>query len=118
MSEGYLSRRHEVDYVSGVERQVRESSSGITRHLHTGIEWLYEARDVMSVHPDEPNSAKMTAERCFAFERGEWKGRTDTTITVRAERDNWKLEGRVKATDNEGVVVDRTWSESIPRDLV
>jgi len=72
----------------------------------------------MSIYPDNPNSAVLSSKRCFSFERGNWKARTDATITIAAERDLWTLTGNLQASDADGVIFEKTWNEKIERDLI
>ena len=116
LSEGIFERRRSIDYITGVETYERYDDTGLERHLHTGLEVRYTSKETFSIHPDDPNSAIGTCVWTKHYARGHWRADLETSVTVRALADTWQIEATLKACDAEGIVAEKTWSETIPRD--
>lgn len=118
LSEGTFARTRTIDQVTGVETYERFSDTGSERHAHTGLTVRYQARETFRIHPDDPNSATGTCHWQKSYARGDWRAEVDVTVRVAALGGHWQIDATLKATDADGVVAERTWSETVPRDLV
>ena len=118
LSKGEFNRKRSIDYVTGSETYETWNDTGLVRHVHTGLEIRETAFEEYSIHPDDPNSAKGTCNWTKHYARGDWHADLETSITVRALKKKWKIDASLKASDADGIVMGKTWSESIPRDLV
>ena len=118
LSQGTFERRRSIDYTSGTETYERNDDTSLERHLHTGLEIQYTSRETFSIHPDDPNSAVGTCAWTKHYARGSWRADLEVAITVRALADAWQIDATLKASDADGIVAEKTWSENIPRDLV
>lgn len=117
-TQSHYNRSRHIDLLTGIETIEIYSDTGRETHLHTGVTVQYTNRETFGIHPDDPNSAIGTQEWRKSYTRGDWTAQVDTRISVEALSDFWRIEARLTATDTEGVVVERHWSEAIPRDLV
>ena len=55
------------------------------------------------------------------MERGDWRPRTVSTIVLSGggERgEGWRLVANLRAYEGEVLVLERTWDETVPRDLL
>ena len=117
LAEGSYKRTRSIDYITGVETCEIYSDSGLQRHLHTGLEVRDTSHDEYSIHPDDHLSATGTCTWKKSYARGDWRADLEARVSVKALRAAWKISATLKATDADGVVADKTWSEMIPRDF-
>ena len=96
----------------------RFADTGLERHLHTGLETRYTTRETFHVHPDDPNSAVGTCAWTKQYARGYWRAVVNVSVTVCALPDTWQIDASLSASDADGIVTEKTWTEKIPRDLV
>ncbi len=118
LSEGLFERRRSIDYVSGTETYEILSDTGLERHLHTGLEVQFSSNERYTIHPDDPNSAVGTCAWTMRYSRQQWYADVSVSVTVSALRAAWQIDATLSACDAQGVVADKTWSETIKRDLV
>jgi putative CocE/NonD family hydrolase len=111
-------RTRSVDYATGLETYERVSDTGLVTHLHTGITLRAASRETFTIHPDDPNSATGTCRWDKSFARDDWRAELTAEVLVEARADVWKVTATLLATDADGTVAERSWSEDIPRDLV
>jgi len=112
------TRTRSIDCITGVETTTRHDHRGAYRHAHTGLTVAVDCHEVYRIHPDDPNSAKGTCTWHWRAERDDWFADLQTQVSVTAERTNWRIEATLTATDADGIVDRRTWSERIARDMV
>ena len=118
LREGSGHRRLVLDYPTGIETYTRHDDTGEVTHLHTGITVHYENEDRFEIHPDDPNSARMTCRWTKRYERGDWMAELEATVSMRALADTWRITATLEARDADGTVVVRDWQEDVPRDNV
>jgi len=118
LASGSYERKRSINYISEHETYEIYNDSGLARHLHTGIEYRETGRETYMIHPDDPNSAVGTCTWTKHYAREEWSADLEAVITVRALQNVWKIEASLKARDADGIVVQKSWSESVDRDLV
>ena len=118
LASGGYERQRSIDNISGRETYEIYNDSGLTRHLHTGIEYRETGRETYMIHPDDPNSAVGTCTWTKHYARDEWSADLEAVITVRALQNVWRIEASLKASDADGIVVEKSWSENVDRDLV
>ena len=118
LSKGSYSRQRSVDHITGIERFERRSDTGEERHLHTDMTVRYTQDEVFTIHPDDPNSAVGQQNWLKSYRRGNWHAEVETEVRVRAGADCWEITATLIARDSDGVVIERSWNEDIPRDLV
>ncbi len=118
LSEGTFTRRRSIDYVSGTETYEIRSDTGLERHLHTNLEVQFTSCEQYSIHPDDPNLAVGTCAWTKHYARDQWSADVSVSVTVRALRSDWQIVATLNASDADGAVVEKSWSEMIPRDFV
>ena len=118
LSEGSFSRTRMTDYLTGMERIERFADTGEEKHLHTGMCVRYIQREQFDIHPDDPNSASGQQNWVKAYRRGDWMAKVETEVRVEAHGDCWHITAHLTARDADGVVMERSWDEKIPRDMV
>ncbi|MDV7144837.1 CocE/NonD family hydrolase [Tropicimonas sp. TH_r6] len=116
--DGFYRRDRHIDMLTGIETNERESDTGLETHPHTGLTLQSTNTDSFRIHPDDPNSATGTSRWRQSYARGDWLAELETTVTVTASRDVWRIEANLVARDAEGLVAERNWAEDIPRDMV
>ena len=114
--EGSFRRSRNIDYVSGIETCETYNDSGLNRHLHTGIQTREVSHDTYSIHPDRADSAVVTCHRIKQYCTGKWRAGVEAKVSVRATEASWQIDATLIATDADGIVADKTWSEVIDRD--
>lgn len=118
LSEGHYKRTRTIDYATGVETFERCSDTGSERHLHTGLTVHHTTKETFRIHPDDPNSAIGTCQWTKSYSRGDWRASLETSVSVQALADVWRIEATLVARDSSGTVAERKWSEDVARDLV
>lgn len=111
-------RYHETDQVLGVECYKRIMDSGVVRHAHTDLTLRNLNTDTYLIHPDDPNSARVTSDWLKTYARGNWQAEVETSSTIAALGDVWQIEVTVIARENGEEVFRKTYAEDVPRDLV
>ena len=82
-----------------------------------GLETDGEVFQRAEIHPDDPSSAVIRAEWKLSLTRGEWNVRTETGHDMRADADHFHMRAWLRAFENDRLLYERDWDESIPRDL-
>ncbi len=115
---GSTQRSREIDLASGTETYARRDDHGTSFHRHTGLKMASRSAEVFTIHPDDPNSAKGRSSWHWEAAREDWRASVDTSVSVAALADVWRIEASLTARDADGEVLTRTWHEDVPRDLV
>jgi predicted acyl esterase len=76
------------------------------------------AREVYSIMPDDPLSARHEIHWSQALARGRWKVRTETFSRLTATKTHFMAEGRLEAYEGRRKILTRKWQEKIERKLV
>lgn len=115
---GDTQRTRTQDLVTGVETHRRFADTGLVRHNHTCIALRDITEELFRIHPDGPNSAEGESTWRKSYQRGDWRAEVETWVRIRALADVWQIDARLRASDADGLVKERHWSETIPRDHV
>ena len=75
------------------------------------------AREVHTIMPDDPLSARMQTHWTEELERQDWRIRTETYSAMTADAEAFLLTARIEAYENDELVFSRDFSEKIPRQL-
>lgn len=101
----------------GVCRVAFSDDLGATRNPHNGMESGATVRQVFSIHPDDPLSARAETVWEYTLGRGDWHTRVRSENSMSATADEFRLSRKVAAFEGDDVVVlERTWDEIVPRD--
>lgn len=103
------------DYISGEETMDVVVDDGLLRIDSHGLEVGRRCVERYAIRPDDPLSARCEAEWTMRVQRGDWKTRTETRATMRADAERFIINVGVVAYLNGGAVFSREEERSIPR---
>ncbi|MEC9344372.1 MAG: CocE/NonD family hydrolase [Pseudomonadota bacterium] len=109
------ARRVETDKATGVVTVTIEDDFGETRDLEHGLVHGSRMREVWTIHPDDPLSARGEASWEQTYSRGDWSTRIATTTSMWSDGSEFTVEGRVDAFEGHKNVFGRDYKESIAR---
>ena len=112
---GSNSRSIEHNQVSGKIALLIEDDFGEARDKDHGLIHGGIARERWEIHPDDPLSAYGETHWTEVSGRDNWRTRTETFTTMRCDRHNFYLTGRIEAYENDNVVFERDFAETIAR---
>ncbi len=75
-------------------------------------------REIYSIRPEDPLSARAETHWTQTLDREDWSVRTETRTTMTADKDHFFVAARLEAYENETLLLSRDWDEKIPRDFV
>ena len=73
-------------------------------------------RETHAIEPDDPLSARSTTHWTQELERDDWKVRTETFSAMWSDATHFHLSGRIEAYEDETLIFERDFSESLVRD--
>ena len=109
----------EKDMATGTLTQHQWFDEGrIIYDEHEG--WTLESThdEYLSIHPDDPLSARLDITWTERFERGAWEVSSRTQTMMTASATHFHLQASLQAWLGEELVHEQTWDRSIPRELV
>lgn len=112
------SERHEELLEDGTQVLTLITDGGKQRLAATGIESGRTIREVWSLNPDDPLSARMEAGWSYEVGRGDWHTRTETSTVMTCDADNFYIRASLEAFEGGKRVFDKNWDITIPRDGV
>lgn len=80
------------------------------------VSWGY--LDRYSILEHDPLSASVTCERTYELARRDWRVRVETTSTMTSDSNSFHIDDRLEAFEGRRRVFVRSWSRSLPRDLL
>jgi len=107
-----------IDCVTGIETIQRLNDSGQQQHKHTGLKVQDRWVETFIIHPEDATSASTTCEWIKTYQRDDWSAKVQASVTVTADENTWHIDATLNTSDNDGVVSEKAWSETIVRDLV
>jgi predicted acyl esterase len=111
-------RRIERDEKTGLVTLVVEDDFGEVRDLDHGLATGHIASERWTVHPDDPLSARGETHWTQALSRSGWSVRIETHSTMRSDRENFHLAGRIEAFEGDRLVFERDFAETVARDHI
>lgn len=123
IGEGTVARTSTVDHVTGLQTYVTEAAGGvfgegILRFDETGTEIGHDLRRELTIHDDDPLSARYVLTQTIAMGREGWRTRADVRVAMRSDATHFHLEGELVAYENDEPVAQREWVETIARDMM
>jgi hypothetical protein len=91
---------------------------GSFRIVDADLEHRDRGRDTFSIVEGNPLSAQARSEWSIAVGRGEWRTRVETLSTMTADSATFRVTNAVDAYEGDVRIFAKTWSFSVPRDLV
>ncbi|HEY0274804.1 MAG TPA: CocE/NonD family hydrolase [Paenirhodobacter sp.] len=120
---GLMARQSSLDHLTGVAQYVTEGrgglfGEGIVRFDDTGTELAHNLRRELTIHPEDPLSARYVLTQSYRMGREGWRTRIDTVTEMTSDATDFHLRGHLVAYEGETEVARREWSDSIPRHLI
>ena len=104
------------DMLSGVVTQHQWFDEGkVVYNLHKGWTVSSTHDEYMSIHPDDPLSAKLDITWCELFERDAWEVSSKTRTIITSTSTHFHVEASLEARQGEELVHSETWSQDFPR---
>ena len=91
---------------------------GGRRQLPNGLELEDDYRETFRIVGEDPLSARVETEMSVALGRGDWQTRVETESAMWSDSDAFHTTNSVEAYEGPEKVFARTWTFSVPRDLV
>ena len=90
---------------------------GETRNPHNGLETGAVVRQMFSIHPDDPLSARAETTWTYTHRRDDWRIRVRSDNAMTANRHTFNLFRKIFAYQGEGeLVLEKEWNETVARD--
>lgn len=100
----------------GVRHFILADDMGSYKNPHNNLISGCTVRQVFSIHPADPLSARVEAEWVYSHERGNWHTRVCSESAMTATAHEFILTRTVAAYEDDELLLKKTWQESIPRD--
>ena len=113
-----LTREIETDPVTGIITTTIFNDDGEDRDLEHGLISGSSTLERWSIHPDDPQSARVQICWKQTGGRDEWRTETVTDMEMHCDRDWFFIAGRLVASENGETVFARDWEERIARRFV
>jgi predicted acyl esterase len=107
-----------IDQASGETRLAIIDDFGRYEIVEHGLETWECARELYTILPEDPLSAKHEIHWSEELSRGRWKVRTETYSELTATKEHWLVKGRLEAFEGRGRILARRWNEKIERKLI
>jgi putative CocE/NonD family hydrolase len=109
----------ERDMITDVVTQHQWFDEGRTTYNeHDGWTIASTHDEYLSIHPDDPASAKLDITWTEEFSRGIWQVSSRTQTILTCSKTHFHLEASLEARQGDEVVHSQTWKRDFPRDLV
>ncbi|MGQ0611496.1 MAG: CocE/NonD family hydrolase [Paracoccaceae bacterium] len=118
LRKGGASRRVETDLISGRVSLICEDDGGDVRNLSHGLETGETMREVWSIHPQDPASARAEHVWEQRLSRGDWRVRTRAWAEMSATATDLVMNARLQAWEGDALIFEREWSQSVERRFV
>ena len=115
------SRTWRKDMASGEMVLEQLMDNGVSFIEDIGLNVGKKSMERYSITEGQPGSALAETRQETWVERGDWRPRTVSTIVLSGggERgEGWRLVANLRAYEGEVLVLERTWDETVPRDLL
>ena len=108
-------REHGLDPATGAVTLTIEDDFGKYRNKDHGLVSGSVGREFYSIRPDDPLSAHARCHWTEEIEREGWSVRTETFSAMRADATHFHLTARIEAFENDELVFEKDFSETIAR---
>jgi putative CocE/NonD family hydrolase len=117
LAEPEAARTATRDLASGRVELVYAYGSGCQR-LPNGIELADRSREIFTIVEGEPLSAMVETAMCVSIGRGDWRACVETRSSMRSDEAAFHVGNELTAWEGAARVFTRTWTLTVPRDLV
>lgn len=106
------------DQATGAASLAIADDFGEMRDLEHGLVHGSAVRETWTIAPDDPLSASVDIAWSQTFSRDAWSVRTETTASMRADKESFHLGGSIRAFEGEDLVFERDFAATRRRDNV
>lgn len=118
LRKGSAARRIETDLISGQVSLICEDDGGDVRNLDHGLVTGETMREVWTIHPQDPTSARAEHVWEQRLSRGDWRVRTRAWAEMTSTATELVMNARLQAWEGDDLVFERDWSQSVERRFV
>jgi len=97
---------------------VAHHDSGHTRFVDNGIEIDAAGTHTFTIVEGDPLSASIKCDRSVRIGRNDWRTRVETSSRMSADTESFYVTNILDAYEGNTRVFTKTWSFTVPRDLV
>ena len=112
------SRQTILDAQTGVTRLQIVDDFGEVEDADHGLNNGSIAREIWSIHPDDPTSARGETHWTDTLSRGDWRLRTETYSQMAAHADHFHITARIEAYENDALIFEKDFDRKVPRRLL
>ena len=110
------SRQISHDLATGLVSLTITTDSGRTRDLRHGLVTDTRAKEVWSVHPDDPLTARAEISWTQLYQRDEVAVQIDTGAAMTSDQDSFFLTGYIRAYEGGEQIFEKQFDQAVPRD--
>lgn len=112
--------RHSIqhDWVRGTTELNIVADAGRIRLPDNGLEWDHTGRETFTINEDDPLSAVQHIRHRLEYKRGGWQVQLETDSKMCADAAHFHISNRLDAYEGKSRVFSKSWTVSIPRDLI
>lgn len=118
-----LQRSVSTDLMTGAVTYVTDGEGGlfgegVLRFDEIGTVVSHSLRRELTIHPDDPESARYRLHQEYDLGREGWQTRSVIDSEMSCDRENFHLRAEMRVTLNGAEVRVRRWAETLPRKLI
>lgn len=106
------------DLISGLATLTDFTDNGSYHLLDSQLEVDASNTDIFTIVADDPLSAGVRCERVIKVGRGDWQTRVETSSEMSATAEDFLVTNLLNAYEGNTRVFTKSWTATIPRDLV
>ena len=111
------SKTEHKTLADGVRQSTFIDDLGEMRNPHNGMETGATVRQMFSIHPDNPLSARVETTWICTHRRGDWRVRVCSENVMTANEYEFNLFRKISAYEGDNVLMlEKIWDETVPRD--
>lgn len=118
LAPGHAGREVRRNLTTGVTEYRISEDTGLSRHPGNGLVTGETRDEVWSIRDGDPLSAAGRVERVCITRRDDLEAKTVSTCALSCTAEDWKIEARVTAFENGEQIFDKTFAQTIPRDMM
>jgi hypothetical protein len=111
-------RTVERDVVKSLFKLVDHNDGGSYRFVASGLDHETVNTDTYTIIEGDPLSASTRCEWTIAIGRGDWRTRVETNSFLTADAATFRVTNMLDAYEGDTRVFSKTWTFTVPRDLV
>ncbi|WP_193183534.1 CocE/NonD family hydrolase [Nisaea sediminum] len=107
-----------TDVESGLQRIEIFDDFGRDRIVELDLTTGHIARELYTIQPGDPLSARMETHWSQELSRGDWQVATETYCTLTGDATHFHVTGRIEAYESGALIFKKDFEESVPRDFL